>query len=138
MFFANISGILLFFPLICSFGLLYFPETGVSRHIKRKVSKESGSKVDSWVFTVIFFVLCNTWAALIILANELQIHRNKILPGENQWGSGQILAMLLIIIPLLGCISVGLQSLGALYPGARRRIKVCKILTIDFEIAQVL
>ena len=48
----------------------------------------------------------------------------QILPGENIWGAGQILAMVLILIPLLGFVNIMLTSLGNHSTTARRWIKV--------------
>ena len=48
----------------------------------------------------------------------------QVLPGENNWGAGQILAMVLILIPLLGFVNVMLTSLGNHSTTARRWIKV--------------
>lgn len=48
----------------------------------------------------------------------------QVLPGENNWGAGQILAMVLILIPLLGFVNVMLTSLGNHSTPARRWIKV--------------
>ncbi|CCA68394.1 hypothetical protein PIIN_02258 [Serendipita indica DSM 11827] len=59
-----------------------------------------------------FFILSNAWVMVLIYANETQIRENKVLAGESQWGSGQILAMLLCIIPLLGCIKIFIQEVG--------------------------
>lgn len=48
----------------------------------------------------------------------------QVLPGENNWGAGQILAMVLILIPLLGFVNIMLASLGNHSTSARRWIKV--------------
>jgi len=48
----------------------------------------------------------------------------QVLPGEDNWGAGQILAMVLILIPLLGFVNVMLTSLGNHSTSARRWIKV--------------
>lgn len=48
----------------------------------------------------------------------------QVLPGENNWGAGQILAMVLILVPLLGFANVMLTSLGNHSTSARRWIKV--------------
>ena len=48
----------------------------------------------------------------------------QVLPGENSWGAGQILAMVLILVPLLGFVNVMLTSLGNHSTSARRWIKV--------------
>jgi hypothetical protein len=51
---------------------------------------------------------CFSFAALFsILTRDTQV-----LPGENNWGAGQILAMVLILIPLLGFVNIMLTSLG--------------------------
>ena len=52
--------------------------------------------------------------------------RNKVLPGEAQWGSGQILAMFLVLIPLLGCIKIFIQEVGDRNRWARRWFKVSR------------
>ena len=48
----------------------------------------------------------------------------QILPGENTWGAGQILAMILILIPLLGFLKAMVASIGERSRRARGWIQV--------------
>ena len=48
----------------------------------------------------------------------------QILPGENTWGAGQILAMILILIPLLGFLKAMVASIGERSTRARGLIEV--------------
>jgi hypothetical protein len=55
---------------------------------------------------------------------SMLIRGTQVLPGENDWGAGQILAMILILIPFLGFVNVMLTSLGNHSQPGRRWIKV--------------
>jgi len=59
--------------------------------------------------------------------------RNKVLPGEEVWGAGQILAMFLVLIPLLGCIKIFIKEVGDRNHWARRWFKVDIYLTITIK-----
>ena len=142
---------MIFLPFICSFICLYVPETGTLRVFSQTFHQKKGS---SWLALTVFFVLSNAWVFLLIYATEEQIRRNnvsltfrsllivqafcfwpaglfsglnrytQVLPGEDNWGAGQILAMVLILIPLLGFVNIMLTSLGNHSTSARRWIKV--------------
>ncbi|KAG8808997.1 hypothetical protein FRC17_003661, partial [Serendipita sp. 399] len=113
-------GIIIFLPFLCSFVCLYLPETGTLRAFASAFHQE---KRTNKFALFAFFILSNAWTGLVIYATEKQIMENKVLPGELQWGSGQILAILLCGIPLLGCINILLTELGNHNPTARRYIK---------------
>lgn len=104
-----VYGIIVFLPFLCSFVCLYLPETGTLRAFAHAFHQER--RTNKFALFA-FFILSNAWVMVLIYANETQIRENKVLAGESQWGSGQILAMLLCIIPLLGCIKIFIQEVG--------------------------
>ena len=143
---------MIFLPFICSFICLYAPETGTLRLFSQTLHQKKGSHwlaltvffvlSNSWVFLLIYAteeqirrnnvspsfaklsghvpeVLFLFAARFSILTRSVQV-----LPGEKNWGAGQILAMVLILIPLLGFVNVMLTSLGNHSTTARRWIKV--------------
>ncbi|KAG8823201.1 hypothetical protein FRC19_004389, partial [Serendipita sp. 401] len=126
-------GMIIFLPFLCSFICLYLPETGTLRAFASAFHQE---KRTNKFALFAFFILSNAWTGLVIYATEKQITENKVLPGEGQWGSGQILALLLCGIPLLGCVNIALTELGTHNPRARRYIKrtrLHRVFGIRFE-----
>ncbi|PVG04014.1 hypothetical protein CPB86DRAFT_779121 [Serendipita vermifera] len=120
----TLYGIIIFLPFLSSFICLYLPETGTLRafatafHQERRTNKFA-------LFA--FFVLSNAWTGLLIYVTEVQIMKNNVLPGENVWGSGQILAIMLCGIPLLGCLKILFTEVGNRHHPSRKWIKRSKL-----------
>ena len=58
----------------------------------------------------------------------------QILPGENIWGAGQILAMILILIPLLGFLKAMVASIGERSTRARSLIQVDYLIQLPHRV----
>lgn len=128
-----VYGIIVFLPFLSSFICLYLPETGTLRVFATAFHQE---KRTNKFALISFFILSNAWTGILIYATEVQIMRNRVLPGEAIWGAGQILAMFLVLIPLLGCIKIFIKEVGDRNTPARRwfkRVKMHKLFGVRFE-----